>query len=194
MDAGLFDGVRTLSLLARLIEAGTPAELVAEVARELARAEVAQEALESRRSKDRDRQSRRRGHVMSRDNADFTQPPTPSLSPQTPQTHPHPRENKTPARKGHRLPADWQPEPITGSLGIAVSGWPTAGFDRELDRFRDWAASASGPNALKTDWQAAWRNWLRKADDEGRYARRDRAAANDGSYLDHISKSRAQGP
>jgi hypothetical protein len=67
-------------LLARLIAAGTPADLVAEVARELARAEVAQEAIQQRRAKDNARQARRRGmlveetedHVMSRDNTGVT--------------------------------------------------------------------------------------------------------------------------
>jgi len=56
-------------------------------------------------------------------------------------------------------------------IGEAVKSWPDGAVDRELGRFRDWAASATGPNAVKSDWQAAWRNWLRKAEDEGRYAR-----------------------
>lgn len=53
-------------LLARLIAAGTPASLVGEVAMALAKAEADREAIESRRSKDRERQSSRR-HAMSRD-------------------------------------------------------------------------------------------------------------------------------
>ena len=69
-------------LLARLIQAGTPADLVAEVARELARAEVAQEAIQKRRANDRERTNRRRGNVTSRDNTghDVTER-DPSLSP-----------------------------------------------------------------------------------------------------------------
>lgn len=43
------------ALVAKLIQAGTPAELVAEVAMELARAEAASEILERRRMKDRER-------------------------------------------------------------------------------------------------------------------------------------------
>lgn len=42
-------------LLRKLIEAGTPAELVAEVAMELGRAQAAAELLEQRRAKDRER-------------------------------------------------------------------------------------------------------------------------------------------
>jgi 5-methylcytosine-specific restriction endonuclease McrA len=45
-------------LLKRLIEAGTPAELIAEVAMLAARADADRELIESRRAKDRDRLSR----------------------------------------------------------------------------------------------------------------------------------------
>jgi len=97
----------------------------------------------------------------------------PLPSPQTPlptPTHTHP-EKQTPARKGHRLPVDWMPAPLTGDAADAVAGWPPGAEERELARFRDWAASATGPNALKTNWDAAWRNWIRKAVDDGRYGK-----------------------
>ncbi len=81
-------------LLARLIAAGTPADLIAEVAMLAARAEVDKEAIEARRSKDRDRQAARR-HVTSRDIADVadvTLDPAPLSSPLSfppdPQTNP----------------------------------------------------------------------------------------------------------
>lgn len=73
------------------------------------------------------------------------------------------------ASKACRLPDDWKPKPLTTEIAKAVADWPDGAADRELERFRDWAASASGPNAVKKDWDAAWRNWLRKAQDEGRY-------------------------
>lgn len=163
------------TLLARLIAAGTPADLVAEVALELARAQAAQEAIERRRANDRERSTRR--HVKSRDNTgdNVTQRDKPSLSRppnennSNPPTHTHPEITTPRARMGHRLPADWQPQPLTGDLGKAVAAWPAGAIERELARFRDWAASATGPNATKSDWQAAWRNWLRRAEDEGRY-------------------------
>lgn len=95
-----------MSLLARLIEAGTPAELVAEVARELARAEVAQEAIEQRRSKDRERQARRRDNVMSRDTADVTDAPPLSPFPNENISNPNPHTppELTPARKADDFP------------------------------------------------------------------------------------------
>lgn len=96
-----------MSLLARLIEAGTPADLVAEVAEELARAKVSQEAIEARREKDRERQQRRRDahadNVTSRDIADVTteqEQSPPSLSPNEyiSNPHTHPPVTQTPAR------------------------------------------------------------------------------------------------
>ena len=91
----------TADLLARLIEAGTPAALVAEVAMLAARADAAGEAIEKRRAVDRDRQNRRR-HATSRDitldsvtTRDVTDEPSPS--PPSPSSSPNPSNNPTPA-------------------------------------------------------------------------------------------------
>jgi len=100
--------------------------------------------------------------------APLSLPPNEYIS--TPPTHTP--EIIKPARvRGHRLPTDWQPTSLPADLAAAVKFWPSKALDREMSRFRDWAASATGPNAVKLDWQAAWRNWVRKAEDEGRYGR-----------------------
>ena len=81
------------ALLARLIESGTPAELVAEVAMELARAEAAQEVLESRRKNERERKARSRDvtgqDVTERERQEVTDTPSPEVSPQTPFPNPN---------------------------------------------------------------------------------------------------------
>lgn len=61
------------------------------------------------------------------------------------------------ARKGCRLPPDWQPidEPDF-NLGLR---------ERELSRFRDYWVGVPGSKGVKLDWQATWRNWIRKASD-----------------------------
>lgn len=91
-------------LLSRLIAAGTDASLVAEVALLIARAETASEAIEVRRSKDRERQSRRR-HAMSRDITlnsvtarDVTDVPAPSPSPLPSPCTPNQPHAPTPTR------------------------------------------------------------------------------------------------
>jgi len=36
----------------------------------------------------------------------------------------------------------------------------------ELEKFRDWARSAPGQKGVKADWDAAWRNWVRRVREE----------------------------
>lgn len=73
----------------------------------------------------------------------------------------HQSNSKT---RGTRLPEDWEPAALTESLA-AIS---LADAAKELERFRDWAAAAPGEKGVKLDWDATWRNWLRKAMEEGR--------------------------
>ncbi len=163
-----------MSLSSAIIDAMVAAGASVEVLAAAMKADLAEreDRVEIKRQKDAERQRR---HRASRDvtvtECDSVTNPTPSLSPQTPQTHPHPSNNKPARVKGHRLPNDWQPSALPAELTAAVAFWPLKALERELSRFRDWAASATGPNAIKLDWQAAWRNWVRKAEDEGRYGR-----------------------
>jgi hypothetical protein len=101
-------------LIAKLIEAGTPAELVAEVAVELGRAHAAQEALESRRKHERERKARSRDvtgqNVTERDDAEIQDKGSPEVSPPAP---PLPKPSKSaplspPKSKGVEVP-DWMP-------------------------------------------------------------------------------------
>jgi len=78
---------------------------------------------------------------------------------------------KSETAKGHRLAPDWQPATLAGEVAAMVASWPAGAIERELSRFRDWAAAATGSVAVKRDWDAAWRNWLRKANDDGRIGR-----------------------
>jgi 5-methylcytosine-specific restriction endonuclease McrA len=154
------------------------------------------------RKRDRVRKSDNRGKMRTNEeSANVTGAPSLSLPPNennsNPPTHTHPNttpRERTPARKGTRLPADWQPEPMTGDTGAVVAVWPPGAIDRELARFRDWAASATGSNSIKSDWQAAWRNWVRRANDEGRYGRPSntiRAAGGPGAADRRSSLARA---
>lgn len=78
----------------------------------------------------------------------------------------NPPSSKSAARKGSRLPDDWKPKPLPAELAAAVAKWPEGEVAKQLAMFRDWAASASGSKAIKSDWDAAWRNWLRRVDGE----------------------------
>lgn len=70
-------------------------------------------------------------------------------------------DEKKPVR-GCRLPSDWTltPDLIDWALSAGLS---RAEIDREVETFRDYWAAASGQRAIKLDWNAAFRIWVRKA-------------------------------
>ena len=70
-------------------------------------------------------------------------------------------------KTSHRLPDDWQPEPLTGETEIMVSAWEPGRIERELSKFKDYWKAAAGRSAVKDDWQAALRYWLRNSDERG---------------------------
>jgi len=63
------------------------------------------------------------------------------------------------ADRATRLPDGWTPKPEP-DLIKAVGGQHQA--DRQLDRFRDYWTAQPGTKGRKVDWQATWRNWLRR--------------------------------
>ena len=64
--------------------------------------------------------------------------------------------------RGARLSEDWQPSASdlneAGKIGLRLYE-----IDNEIPKFRDYWHSRAGPNAVKRDWSATWRNWCRKA-------------------------------
>ena len=66
-----------------------------------------------------------------------------------------------PKARGTRLPADWIPDP--GVIEAMREECPTVDLKAEHRKFTDHWAAASGANAAKRDWNAAWRNWIRRA-------------------------------
>jgi hypothetical protein len=91
---------------------------------------------------------------------------------------PNERDNLTPTReekpspkgevkkidRGSRLPADWEPEPLTGKAAEMVALWNPGELERELAKFKNYWPS-KGANAARTDWQRTWVNWLISADE-----------------------------
>lgn len=64
-----------------------------------------------------------------------------------------------------RLPPNWEPSDV--DWGNACIALHTTGAKRELEKFRDYWAAKAGAGGTKADWDATWRNWVRKA---GEYA------------------------
>lgn len=65
-----------------------------------------------------------------------------------------------PAR-GTRLPPDWKPS--AADVEFALSLLQEDAVDVEVEKFRDHWHASSSRNAVKMKWDAAWRNWCRKA-------------------------------
>jgi hypothetical protein len=71
--------------------------------------------------------------------------------------------------RGQRLPEDWKPGEslmLWYRSEFLPNGWSDdarGNCRREHDKFVDHWRAASGATARKKDWDAAWRNWMRRA-------------------------------
>ncbi|WP_421707154.1 hypothetical protein [Algihabitans sp.] len=72
--------------------------------------------------------------------------------------------------RGHRLPDDWSPSP-QARLTAQEEGLTDDEIDRCADKFRDYWHAQPGAKGRKCDWQATWRNWVRREVDDGRVGR-----------------------
>lgn len=124
---------------------------------------------------------------VTHDNAGNALPsvtPSPSLSPQTPQTHPHPCNNNIPARKGAG-PA--KPEGVSDQTWndflahrkakrAPVTETVLAGIKREAE-IAGWSLEAALVETVSRGWQAFKAAWVEGAKPQG---------ATDGGYLDRL--------
>lgn len=76
-------------------------------------------------------------------------------------------KSRVKAKAAKALPKAWEPAPLTSEVQDMVSIWPQGMLAKEMAKFRDHA-QANGRTAK--DWDAALRNWLRKADDDWKRA------------------------
>ena len=63
--------------------------------------------------------------------------------------------------RGARIRPNWTPTPKDYAFASS-EGMTREEINREADTFRDYWISASGRNAAKLDWEATWRNWIRR--------------------------------
>lgn len=73
---------------------------------------------------------------------------------------PAPAPSKTSGR-GTRLHRDWDLPDEWGKWAEAQGMTPDA-IIRECDKFKDFWIAKSGKDASKVDWEATWRNWIRR--------------------------------
>lgn len=69
------------------------------------------------------------------------------------------------ARAKSDLDDDWQPDAKTWALADELGFTAQEAWD-QIERMRDWAKNADGGKGRKSDWSAAFRNWLKRAADD----------------------------
>lgn len=89
--------------------------------------------------------------------------PSPSPSPSVKERE----ANASPKKIGSRispdwtLPSEWRDWAIGQGMSASVA-------EAQAERFRDYWLGKAGKDGVKTDWQATWRNWARKALEDGK--------------------------
>jgi len=122
------------TLLTKLLEAGTPPELVGEVAMALARAEAAQEILEKRRAKDRERKAIPRNSTESEESVEIHDKGSPEVPPPAP---PLPKPSKTSPLSPPKIEEDRvDPEDVLEAWNVMAedAGLPKAKMTPERRR------------------------------------------------------------
>ncbi len=104
----------------------------------------------------------------SSDNPDPTRPdPEPNGSEgdtaPAPPTPPTPIKPSKPTRRATRLPEGWEPSPDV--IQAMATEHPQINLEAEHRKFTDHFQAAPDSKARKTDWDATWRNWIRRAAD-----------------------------
>lgn len=69
--------------------------------------------------------------------------------------------SERPRTRGSRLPDGWTPSPTVVTKMLAEQ--PNVDQEHELDKFTDYWAAQPGQKGVKTDWDATYRNWIRRA-------------------------------
>ena len=123
------------------------------------------EQAERRREADRVRKAAKRGCPQT--SADIPQNSADQKE-RVSQTLPKEKiNNTTRARAKTDLPDDWQPDAKTWALADELGFAAQEAWD-QLERMRDWAKNADGSKGRKSDWDAAFRNWLKRTADDRR--------------------------
>jgi hypothetical protein len=141
-----------------MIDAGCDTEQIKRVCD--GHAEQEQSKREAQRLKWREvKQKQRLSTVSTKNSVDIVDPSPPNGFPPAPISILNTPPSLTPspvkrAQRAARLSEDWVPREFEGETV-------------ELEKFRDWARSAPGQKGVKADWDATWRNWMRRVRENG---------------------------
>ena len=74
---------------------------------------------------------------------------------------------KSKSKRGARLPDDWFLPRAWGEWAVREKGMTPEAVRMEAEKFADYWHAKAGEGATKCDWQATWRNWIRRACEQG---------------------------
>lgn len=80
-------------------------------------------------------------------------------------------------KRATRLPADWMPSEAT--IATMKDECPGIHLQTEHRKFLDYWVAKSGKDATKLDWDATWRNWIRRAAENPRATNGHKVPASD---------------
>lgn len=128
---------------------------------------VVDEQAERRRAADRARKAAKREAYIPQNSADSAEKKEKVF-----QTFPKERKNITTRAKPLKtdLADDFQPNAKTWAVADEC-GFTEREVFAEIEKMRDWAKNADGSKGRKTDWDAALRNWLKRAANDRRQPR-----------------------
>ena len=98
----------------------------------------------------------------------------------------------SPTKRGSRIPEGWYPTRCDANLR-AEAGRTPENLNHELEKFRDHWTAAAGSKGLKADWDATWRNWIKRSDDfapKSNGRPRTASSMDDGDWAIHLQKAR----
>lgn len=86
--------------------------------------------------------------------------PKPKENPKTTQTS-NPKGKRSRSRRGTELSEGWVPDPHV--VEAMREECPHVDLEREHRKFTDYFRGVVGEKGRKKDWNATWRNWIRRA-------------------------------
>jgi hypothetical protein len=161
--------------LKHMLAAGMPHDVIVAAVAEMEAHNPAEVEAEAKRAKDRERKrvaaEAKRNSVESVESVE-TPPPPPSPIPLDPPSQTHPpiipqTPSTTETKRARRLADDWVLPASWGRWAVG-EGYSEAIIRLQADQFADFWKAKAGKDAAKLDWEATWRNWMRKVPKVGR--------------------------
>lgn len=91
----------------------------------------------------------------------------------------HPPASRSERSRASRLPADWLLPKTWGDWALAERpDWNADHVRKVAEQFRDHWLAEGGAKARKADWEATWRNWVRREKSLSGAANRQTGAAS----------------